>query len=55
MPLELTKFIMNIISWKTNWDFGADAQGIAEVSNLSLGIKPQRRESLKKYRSTRLP
>jgi hypothetical protein len=48
MPLEITKFIMNIIFWKTNWDFGADARGIAEISNLSLGIEPQRRKSLKK-------
>jgi hypothetical protein len=47
MPLKLTKFILNIICWQTNWDFGADARGIAEISNLNLGIKPQRRKSLK--------
>jgi hypothetical protein len=50
MPLKLTKFIMNIIFWKTNGDFGVDARharGIAEISNLSLGTKPQRRKSLK--------
>jgi hypothetical protein len=39
---------MNIIFWKTNWDFGADARSIAEISNLSFGIKPQHRKSLKK-------
>jgi hypothetical protein len=39
---------MNIIFWKTNWDFGADARGIAKISNLNHGIEPQRRKSLKK-------
>jgi hypothetical protein len=37
MPLELTKYIMDIIFWKINWDFGADARVIADISTLSLG------------------
>jgi hypothetical protein len=40
MPLEVNKFIMNIIFWKTNWGFGADALVIADISTLSLGIEP---------------
>jgi hypothetical protein len=43
MPLELNKLIMNIIFWKTNWDFGADARGIAEITNLSLGNRYQKK------------
>jgi hypothetical protein len=35
---------MNIIFWKTNWDFGADGRGIVDISNLSHGIEPQRIE-----------
>jgi hypothetical protein len=48
MPLELTEFIMNIIFWKTTCNYGADARGIANISNLSLGIMAPAAEILKK-------
>jgi hypothetical protein len=46
MPLELTKLIMNIIFWKINWDFGADARVI--YFHFQSWNRAQRRKSLKK-------
>jgi hypothetical protein len=40
--------LKKIINLSIIWGFGADARGIAEFSNMSLGIEPQRRKSLKK-------